>query len=133
MATNGVSLGVQFSSDNGASWDSNAIYDTSMYQTNQNAFSSPASLSAATYGQITQSVSAASGASVSGTLKLYRPSSSNYKIATFQNGAFKSNNSFYNNDGSMLYRSNASINAFRVFASSGNITSGKVYFYGVSH
>lgn len=133
LATNATSLQLIFSSDNGSNWDNSAKYDTALYQTNQASFSSNASVGGGTAAYITQAFSNSASNSINGSIKLFNPGSTNYKFATFQSATFKSDGNFYNNVGSIRYKSNSAVNAVRIFSSSGNITSGTVRVYGVSH
>lgn len=133
LNTNATTLKILFSSSNGSSWDTGSNYDTALFQTNQATFSGNASAGGAGYGFITQSFSTGTSNSINGTLKLFRPGSSNFKFATFQSTTLKSDGNFYNNIGSIRYKSTASVNAFRIISSSGNITSGVVRVYGISH
>jgi hypothetical protein len=129
-----VNLQIRFSSDNGASWDTGANYDTAMLQTNQATYSGNASAGGANYAYITQAYLASStGNAINGSMKMYSPASSHYKFVTFQSANVKTDGNFYNNTGSIRYKSTSAINALRIFPSSGSITSGVVRLYGISH
>ena len=132
--TDGCDLIIQFSSDNGLTWDTTANYDTAMFQTNQAAFSSNAGLGGGTYGLIANSTSVSAGNAINGRLELFAPSSSLSKFSTFQSASYKTDANFYNNTGSIRYRNTATVNAFRIkCAGSSNIASGIVRLYGVAH
>lgn len=133
LANDGTSLELLFSSDSGATWDTGTNYDTALFQTNQSSFSSNASSAGGTYGYITQSVSNSSGNSVSGRIEIFNPASSNYKLVTFQSATGKNDGNFYTNTGSIRYNKTTAVNAARILSSSGNITSGYVRLYAISH
>ena len=131
--TNGATLEVLYSSNNGSTWDTSALYDTSVYQTADNWYSGNASVAAGTYGFVTQAYSNAASNSINGKLELYDPTSSKYKMATFQSATYKNDGHFYNNVGSIRYSSTAAVNAVRIQPSSGNISSGTVRLYAMTH
>lgn len=133
MATNATMLQIQFSSNNGSTWDTAANYDTAMYQTNQLTYSANGSQANGTSAYISQGISNAANSSINGSLKLYNPLGTAHKFGTFQSATLKQDGNFYNNTGSIRYKSTSTINAFRVLSSSGNITSGVVRVYGISN
>jgi hypothetical protein len=133
LASNGTSLSVLFSSDNGSTWDTGAHYDTAMLQINQASYAGNASWSGGTSGYVTNAFSNSSGNSLNGRMEMFNPSSSNYKFATFDSTTMKSDGNFYRNTGSLRYMSTSAVNAFRILSTSGNITSGTIRVYAMAH
>jgi hypothetical protein len=133
LATNGASLAIQFSTDNGSTWDANAIYDTSMFQTADNTYSGNASTINGTFGYVTQAYSTSTSNAVNGDLSVYNPSGSNFKMGTFHTATLKTDGHFYSNSGTIRYRNTSPVNAFRISSSSGNISSGIVRLYAFTH
>lgn len=133
LSDNNTSLKILFSSDNGTTWDTGANYDTAMYQTNQGTYSDNASAGGGNYGYITQGYSNATHNSLNGKAELYNPLGSNYKFMTFQSATLKSDSNFYNNSGSIRYKSASAVNALRLQATSGTLASGYVRLYAIAH
>jgi hypothetical protein len=138
-ATNNNDFWLQFSTNGGSTWDSTsgnygtAIWTWIAVQGLPNGSSSDTKIllsqgasqvdSTATYGGL------------SGSFKIYNPLSSNYVRVIGHTSSENSADLIYDlgtiHAGS--YRSGTAANAFRVLAASGNIASGTVRCYGLSH
>lgn len=137
MANNSVNLLWRASTDTGATYDSgtNYAYDNFVFRSGGSATGGGAGQSAllVNYSGTTINNGTAAQASISGWMRLYSPASTALNklvegmTTYFDSGGFRVANMFRG-----AYESTTAMDAFRVLASSGNITSGSVRVYGVA-
>ena len=134
-SVNGVSLLVQFSTDGGTSYDSRAVYEYGrFYRSSSNTDGgSSADVSASGLplwvGDLSNSTANSNG--LCGSMRLFQPGSSLFKIAVWDTYSATAGGVRYYIQFGGQYRGTSSVNALRIIASSGNVTSGSVRVYGV--
>lgn len=133
-ATNASQLGLQLSTNGGSSYDGSLIYDHAELSAWINSTGGGGTASASYLPMCGTTSSTASNGGASGSVRLFSPgSSSAYKsfVGTtmwWDTGSTSATVRML----SGIYRSTTATNAFRVFFTSSNITSGTVRVYGVS-
>jgi len=139
-ATNAVSLLLQYSTNGGSTYDNSAIYAwTSNYSSTSATggnIGTSAQTSLALHLDTSASVSSTtSRGGVCGQHRLYSPGSTTFYKRTVGGVTFYNNPAALDVQvhGGTVYASVTAVNAFRVFFSSGNITSGIVRVYGIKH
>jgi len=136
-ATNNVNLWLRMSTDGGATYDSGTNYGWSVnrFSSGGGAFSGGNSGQASIVidgGGAGDKVSNSSNYGISGSLRLFSPSSTSlYKAASWQTNMFSAASSIQPAYGGGFYLSTTAVNAVRFLFSSGNITSGIVRAFGV--
>lgn len=138
-ATNNTDLQMEVSTDGGTTWDTTSgHYVWSVWRWVNSTGGASGSTSAAAMsltGALTAVSNTTADGGVSGTYKIFNPgNSSSYKRMTGQ-AAYNATSGFQElgitTQGS--YIQTAAFNAFRIKATSGNLTSGVVRCYGIAH
>jgi hypothetical protein len=136
-ATNGTTLYMQFSANGGTSYDGGTDYWYAFVYEGLNASTSGTGQSQTSTGIL---LASSWGTSVNpttvGTLKLYNPASTtNGKQVLFQDFITESSSccTSYNLNGTGVWNSLSAANAFRFIVSSGNLSSGTIRVYGLTH
>lgn len=131
--TNGVELEMRVSTDGGATYNSTSVYGVGNIEGNQGSFLVTLNGGLVqTFWDIVNVVANTAGNAVDGHIKIYNPLSETlHKRITFHTGTFKNDGNFYVNIGAGRWAALTAVNAFRLFPSSGNFTSGTVRVYGM--
>jgi hypothetical protein len=139
-ATNGVSIGLQFSTDGGSTYDSTSgHYASQAWRWIASAAGAGGSTSTTGIGidgggGVDSVSNAASQGGLSGTYRLFDPGSSSiYKHLVGSTTFYNSGSAQY--DAAALggqYLQTTAVNAFRIYATSGNLASGTVRVYGIA-
>lgn len=125
-------LFMQYSQDNGATFDASAIYTSAAAQWNQGTFGSNLNDGPGqTRFNVSGSVGGLASDACSITLTLHNPShAAGHKGIKGQIGTMSGDGNLYVRVMAGRYASNLAVNAFRLFPSAGTITSGIVRIYG---
>lgn len=132
-ATAAVDLRLRFSTDGGATYDAGANYEYADWIFKAtSSFTTLAQSGSGTGATFATNISTSTtNGGVCSTLKLYSPRSTTcYKVIHGATTFYSNDGGFYGVSVAGIYKSASAINAFRVIASSGNIT-GTVRLYGV--
>ncbi len=137
-ATNAVTLRMRMSTNGGSSYDSSSLYAYSSY----GASSGGSGFGGAAVGSPTTSFSVIAGDTLSNsttypgvnaTVRLFNPgSSSAYKPMLASGVGYASGAYIAVSMNGGVYQNTTAVNAFTVFASSGNLASGTIRVYGVA-
>jgi hypothetical protein len=138
-ATNNVDLVIEVSTDGGSTWDTTSgHYDWHCFRFTNSATGASGSTSDASFvltSGFAVVPNTASAGGVVGSLKIYNPLGGTSR--TRINGTVESVNTGSSSDMMFLvggsYNQNTAVNAFRIRASSGNLTSGTVLVYGLAN
>lgn len=137
--TNGVDIWLQFSTNNGSSWDATSGHYTwggFRLITNPSGSGQAGSNSDSKINISTQTseMSNSSNGGLSGTLKIFDPlNGTNWPKVTWLTDCFDTTSFDLFIFGAGSYHVTTPANAFRILAASGNLASGTVRLYGVSH
>jgi Concanavalin A-like lectin/glucanases superfamily len=134
-ATNGANITLQVSTNGGSSYDTGSNYSWAVF-----GFSNSGSAVSGNQGDtsigLANIVYNGSNYSLSGTYKLFNPGGSIYKqMAGHYEAVNNGDVGAAQAEGHIIggkYKSTTAVNAFRILASSGNLTSGTVRCYGVA-
>jgi hypothetical protein len=135
-ATDDVELWMETSTDNGSTYDTGATDYKWAHMgrtggTSQEVATTDSAIRLC-QGAVGLDVSNVTDEGVSGTVKLYNPTSAAYKRMTYQIGFMNGNGGGATYSGSGVRMSAADVDAIRFKFSSGNIASGTIYAYGLS-
>jgi hypothetical protein len=136
-ATNAANIQMQMSTNGGTSYDSTAIYDNNcffFYSAGSNVTCGASGVAQFYLGKAVNNGSPGASYGLVGTWTLYSPLSTTlYKMMTGWDFDYDNNNAAITEFiWSQAYRSTTAVNAFRVIASSGNISSGTLRVYGLA-
>lgn len=140
-ATNNVALWMRVSTNGGSSYASSSYYWS---QVNMSWNGGVGTNTGNNVGQLgvwqdtagNGMPNSGSGAGFDGTMRLYRPGDATYykTMSWMGNGRYQANSQHYTINCMGVYAgSTSAVDAFRILCSSGNITSGTVYLYGVKN
>ena len=134
-SVNGVSLFVQFSTNGGSSYDSGAVYEYGRFYKSSSTSDSGSSADVYAPGlplwvaDLSNSTANANG--LCGSMRLFQPGGSQFKSAIWDTYSVAASGMRYYIQFGGQYRSASGVNALRIIASSGSVTSGSVRLYGV--
>lgn len=135
-ATNATTLRLQWSTNNGSTYDSGSNYvDNSMavapsgfnHSAHTTATSHPLNL----YDNDAPVSNDSTHGGVSASFRLINPAGSLYKNMFGTANYWSSGSTYIITTGGLFYLSTSAVNAFKIFSSSGNLTSGTVRIYGL--
>lgn len=133
--TDSATFAMRTSTNTGVSFDNGASdyqYSQILNRVSNNTPSGSSSAGDSLLNIFTQSMGNDEGESVSGVVSISNPSGSSvYSIIRWQIGGVTSSNEIANYYGHGCRNSATAIDAFRFLQSTGNITSGKFYLYGI--
>jgi hypothetical protein len=138
-ATNAVSCYLRFSTNGGSSYDSGANYEWADYRfiSSGSTFgggAAQAQIGIDGGGAVNVLSSTASNGGLCGSYKLHSPGSSSMHKTLYGQSSFLVNSGGARQGSTItaVYKVTTAVDAFRVFMSSGNITSGTVRVYGIA-
>jgi hypothetical protein len=132
-ATNSVGLLVRMSTDGGSTYDSGANYSYTLFSNTSSGTGTTGANGQTAINLIGWgNVSNASNRSINGSVRLYAPGGALYKQVGGHIFYWDSGNLRVSGMTSGLYEVTTAVNAFRILASSGNLTSGTIRCYGVA-
>jgi len=134
-ATDGVNIYMRTSTDNGSTWSGGTSYtfvDVRLVADSGSA-AADASQSSSFIHLTGTNVGNASGEGLCGKIELFNPAGTSVnKLMTHSMCFFTSTGVLVTINGASSYKSLTAVNAFQIYAASGNITSGTFKLYGVS-
>lgn len=134
LSTNAASVVLQYSTNNGSSYDTGANYTYSMHQANQGTFDSSMSNGSNTaFISILHSMSNGGTSRGSGDLKLFNPhGTTSYKHCVYRSFSNSSDGNPYERVAGGQWQNTAAYNAFRLTATAGTF-SGTFRLYGIAN
>lgn len=138
ISTTDYYVGLQVSTDNGATWQGGTGYDTALWQANQAAYSSTISSGGSTSDwRLGWTLQAGTDAGASIDAKLFNPhSTTTFKSMQVSQAGMASDGNFYMRTGGGRWKSNSAYNAIRIMTSNstgspvGTFTSGTLRIWG---
>ncbi len=133
-ATNNIIIQMRMSTDGGSTYDSGSNYSCVGSYLYSGGTGVGTAADSATLITLWDGVSNSSNYGFCGNARFFSPGSTSlYKVVTGQGFAFSGSASkIFGTNFWGVYRSATAVNAFRVFSSSGNLTSGIVRIYGIA-
>jgi len=133
LATNNVDLGLQFSTDGGSTFSTSGYEFVTVDNSTSNAGLNSQASTSASYIQLFTGIDNSQSYGTNGTIKFHDPLNASLKKSVqFQvSSTLQAVARRYFNVGSGFWGTAAAVNAIRIKAASGNITSGSILVYGL--
>jgi hypothetical protein len=131
---NDVPLNINFSTNGGSTYDASTVYDNAATFTFGSRTGTYNTVNQTAFTPFGVDVASTTGYAAHGTIRLSDPASGNYKMLYTTNLQFNASVALpLVLVGYGIYRNTAAVNAFQISAGTGNLTSGTVRIYGLTH